>query len=233
MRPIKIAVFALSFIFLTSANNAPDPNLTTPPKAPLTAIEVVKKVKYSVVVVGAEKKGEDDKAYMSVGAGIVVAPGRIITCRHVVLNAIEVTIIVNEEKKLVGKVEAVNPDYDLALVSVEEEGTEWHTAVLSDEEPEVGEGVLAIGHPFNKYRYSVVTGIISGLERRLQLAEDSKLEGIIQTSLPLNGGNSGGPAFNMFGEVIGINCAIRDEAQCISFTVPVSQIKKFLKETVK
>lgn len=84
----------------------------------------------------------------------------------------------------------------------------------------VGETVIAIGNPLG-YSHSVTTGIVSALDRKLEFRGGVSYDELIQTDAPINPGSSGGPLLNIRGELIGINTAIRADAQNIGFAVPV------------
>ena len=87
----------------------------------------------------------------------------------------------------------------------------------------IGEPVIAVGNPFG-YSHSVSTGIVSAVHR--DLGDDNvKLADLIQTDAAINPGNSGGPLLNAYGQVIGINSAIRDDAQNIGFAIPINKLR--------
>jgi serine protease Do len=90
----------------------------------------------------------------------------------------------------------------------------------------VGETVIAVGNPFG-FANSVSTGIVSALGREVPLSGES-LTGLIQHSASINPGNSGGPLLNVNGELIGINVALREGAQNISFAINVETVKEVL-----
>lgn len=87
----------------------------------------------------------------------------------------------------------------------------------------VGETVVAIGNPMG-LQHTVTAGIVSALGRDLPIAEDLVYRGLIQTDTPINPGNSGGPLLNVNAELIGINTAIRGDAQNIGFAIPVDRV---------
>ena len=91
----------------------------------------------------------------------------------------------------------------------------------------VGETVIAIGNPLG-YQHTVTAGVVSALNRTLEIDRDSRFEGLIQTDASINPGNSGGPLLNVLGELIGINTAIRGDAQNIGFAIPVDQLRELL-----
>jgi membrane-associated protease RseP (regulator of RpoE activity) len=91
----------------------------------------------------------------------------------------------------------------------------------------VGERAIAIGNAVG-YEHTVTTGVISALGRSLEVSEDLRFEGLIQTDASINPGNSGGPLLNVRGELIGMNTAIRPKGQNIGFAIPVRQLRRRL-----
>src|SRR5262249_28501433 len=90
-----------------------------------------------------------------------------------------------------------------------------------------GETVIAIGNPLG-FRHTITTGIISALDRELSFSANVVYKGLIQTDASINPGNSGGPLLNILGELIGINTAIRGDAQNIGFAIPVDRLHELL-----
>jgi serine protease Do len=94
----------------------------------------------------------------------------------------------------------------------------------------VGEAVIAIGNPFG-YGHSVTTGVLSAKNRHIVIPSehgDVEYKGLLQTDALINPGNSGGPLINVHGDLIGINTAIRGDAQGICFAIPVDKVKECL-----
>ncbi len=158
------------------------------------------------------------------GSGFVVhEDGYIVTNAHVIksTNKLSVTFINGKE-------------YDAELISADESKDFAFLKIESDEKFNalkmgtscdlmIGETVIAVGNPFG-YSNSVTNGIVSALGRNIQVRNDFWLRGLIQTSAPINPGNSGGPLLNINGELVGINTAIRQEAQNIGFAIPVDTL---------
>ena len=92
----------------------------------------------------------------------------------------------------------------------------------------IGETVIAIGNPLG-YQHTVTAGVVSAIGRVLEFPELT-LTGLIQTDASINPGNSGGPLLNVEGELIGVNSAIRGDAQNIGFAIPVDQLRLVLPE---
>ena len=91
----------------------------------------------------------------------------------------------------------------------------------------IGEAVLAIGNPLG-YHHTLTTGVISALHRTLAFPRSVQYEDLIQTDASINPGNSGGPLLNILGELIGVNTAIRGDAENIGFAIPVDRLSAAL-----
>ena len=141
----------------------------------------------------------------SLGSGFVIdASGIIVTNNHVIADADEIIANFADGTKLKAEVVGRDPKTDLAVLKVEPE-TPLKAVELTDEEDlRVGDWVMAIGNPFG-FGGTVTVGIVSALERDINSGPYDKF---IQTDASINRGNSGGPLFNLEGEVVGINTAI-------------------------
>jgi len=152
----------------------------------------------------------------SLGSGFVYDDqGHILTNQHVVEGATQVEVDFTSGYKIYGTVIGTDLDSDLAVVKVNAPASELHPLPLGDSDKlSVGQTVIAIGNPFG-LSGTMTTGIISALGRTLDSQRDAPGGGfftagdIIQTDAAINPGNSGGPLFNLNGEVIGVNRAIR------------------------
>ena len=165
------------------------------------------------------------------GSGFIVsADGRILTNAHVVDGAQEVTVKLTDRREFKAKVVGVDRQTDVAVLKIE--ATNLPTVVMGNSaDTKVGEWVLAIGSPFG-FENSVTAGIVSAKARALP---DESLVPFIQTDVAVNPGNSGGPLFNMKGEVIGINSQIFSQTggyQGLSFAVPVEVASKVTDQLV-
>jgi serine protease Do len=154
------------------------------------------------------------------GSGFIVgADGYILTNAHVVANAADVTVKLSDRRELKAKVIGADRRTDVALLKVDATGLP--TVKLGDPgSVKPGEWVVAIGSPFG-LESSVTAGVVSATGRALP---DSSYVPFIQTDVAVNPGNSGGPLFNMAGEVIGINSQIFSHTggyQGVSFAIPI------------
>ena len=138
------------------------------------------------------------------GSGFFISSdGYIVTNRHVVQNAKTVTVTTDAGKTLEAKVVGTDPKTDLALVKVDQAG-DYPFVTLAKQMPRVGDWVVAIGNPFG-LGGTVTAGIISAEGRNIG---DGPYDRFLQIDAPINKGNSGGPTFNLKGEVVGVNTAI-------------------------
>ncbi len=175
----------------------------------------------------------------SSGSGVIIsADGYIVTNNHVVAEAAEVTVILNDKREYKAKVISTDPSSDLAVIQIKETNLPFLNFGDSDA-LRVGEWVLAVGNPFN-LESTVTAGIVSAKGRQNIIDRDSPdmnpLESFIQTDAAVNPGNSGGALVNLKGELIGINTAIYSRTGQFagySFAVPVSIVKKVSGDLIK
>jgi len=154
------------------------------------------------------------------GSGFLISPdGTILTNAHVVAEASEVTVKLTDQREFPAKVVGIDRRTDVAVLKIDT--TNLPTVKLGDpRQVKVGEWVVAIGAPFG-FDNSVTAGIVSAKGRALP---DENYVPFIQTDVAVNPGNSGGPLFNMRGEVIGINAQIYSQTggyMGLSFAVPI------------
>lgn len=171
----------------------------------------------------------------SVGSGAVIHPaGYVLTNAHVVAQASELKVVFADGSELHAEVVATLPEEDLAILRVHPpEGRRLQAARLgTSSDLMVGESVIAIGNPLG-LQHSVTTGVISAVGRELRMNQEVVFQDIIQTDAAINPGNSGGPLLNILGEVIGVNTAIRGDAQNVGFAIPVDRVKALLPELLR
>jgi Do/DeqQ family serine protease len=161
------------------------------------------------------------------GSGVIISSdGYIVTNNHVVQQANEITVTLNDNREFSAKVIGTDPDTDLALIKIE--GTGFPTLVIGDSDAlKVGEWVLAVGNPFN-LTSTVTAGIVSAKARNLG-ANNKGIESFIQTDAAINQGNSGGALINARGELVGINAMLYSNTGSYTgygFAIPVSIMKK-------
>ena len=178
-----------------------------------------------------------------VGSGFIVsADGYILTNAHVVDNASKVTVKLTDRREFDAKVIGMDERTDVAVIKIEAK----NLPVVRIGDPnklKVGEWVIAIGSPF-RFENSVTAGIVSGKSRTLPMQESAgstlgnsaSIVPFIQTDAAVNPGNSGGPLFNMNGEVVGINSQIYSNTQSyagISFAIPIDIANNIREQLVK
>ncbi len=162
-----------------------------------------------------------DKVERGTGSGFIIgSDGRLITNAHVVDGAEQVQVTLNDGQTYEGKVLGTDSFTDVAVVKIE--AKDLPTVNLGDAENLTpGEWAIAIGNPLGLDN-TVTVGIISALGRSSsQVGVPDKRVRFIQTDAAINPGNSGGPLLNSEGEVIGINTAIRADAQGLGFAIPI------------
>ncbi|HET6380648.1 MAG TPA: trypsin-like peptidase domain-containing protein [candidate division Zixibacteria bacterium] len=169
-----------------------------------------------------------------VGTGFIFdSDGWILTNRHVVRDASEVTVILNDSREFPARIVGLDTLTDLAIIKIDAEGLPTVT-IGSSEDLKQGQLAIAIGNPLGEFENTVTTGVISGLGRRIvaggSLPDDEaeRLTNLIQTDAAINQGNSGGPLIDSAGQVIGINTAVNQEAQGIGFAIPIDVAKPLM-----
>jgi S1-C subfamily serine protease len=160
------------------------------------------------------------------GSGVIFAPdGYILTNSHVVDGARQVVVTLADGHDIKGEVVGQDPDTDVAVVRISApNGTPLRAARLGDSDKlQVGQLVVAIGSPVG-LQSTVTAGIVSALHRTLPGYGGQMIEDIIQTDAAVNPGNSGGPLVDSSGAVIGINVAVVQQAQGLSFAIPINTV---------
>ncbi len=165
-----------------------------------------------------------------VGSGFVISPdGHIVTNHHVISEADEVHVVLNDGRRLSAQVRGTDPKTDLALLKVETDEPLPYVAFGDSDAAKAGDWVLAIGNPFG-LGGSVTSGIISARGRDIQ---SGPYDDYLQIDAPINRGNSGGPLFDLTGQVIGVNTAIYSPTGGnvgIGFAVPAAQAKPVVEQ---
>ncbi len=166
----------------------------------------------------------------SLGSGFVIDPsGIVITNNHVIADANEVTVILNDGQKLKAEVVGKDQKVDVAVLKVKPEKPLKAVKFGDSDKAKVGDWVLAVGNPFG-LGGSVTAGIVSARNRNI---DSGPYDNYIQTDASINKGNSGGPLFNMDGEVIGINTAILSPSGGsvgIGFATPANTVQPVVEQ---
>ncbi|MHB1343883.1 MAG: trypsin-like peptidase domain-containing protein [Thermoleophilia bacterium] len=165
----------------------------------------------------------------SEGSGVIIsADGYILTNRHVIDGAEKIEVTLFDGRSFMGTVIGSDARDDLALVKVEPD-TDLPVAPLGDsDEIRAGEWVMALGNPLG-FEYSVTVGVVSGVGRALP---STNFSNFIQTDAAIYPGNSGGPLFDLAGEVIGINTAVIPDTN-LGFAVPINAAKEILPQLLE
>jgi serine protease Do len=178
----------------------------------------------------------------SLGSGFIIHKnGYVVTNNHVVDRAREISVELADGRKLSADLISADPDADLAILRIHSE-TPLPTLDLGESSDlMIGEPVIAVGNPLG-FSHSVSTGIVSALHRDIEPrqpagadaqpvhGEEAALRDLVQTDAAINPGNSGGPLLNAYGQVIGINTAIRGDAQNIGFAIPIDRLRDLIPE---
>ena len=174
-----------------------------------------------------------DRRATSLGSGFIIsADGYVVTNNHVIEGADEIEVILHDDTRLEAELIGRDPRTDLALLKVEADTDLPHVVFGDSGLSLVGDWVMAIGNPFG-LGGTVTAGIISARGRDIN---SGPYDDYIQTDASINRGNSGGPMFNMDGEVIGINTAIFSPSGGsvgIGFAIPTSTAKPVIDQLVE
>lgn len=167
------------------------------------------------------------------GSGIIITnDGYIVTCNHVVENASEIKVVLNDDTEYSATLVGTDTRNDLAVIKVEATGLSACTLGDSDTLT-VGEEVVAIGNPLGELRGTATSGIVSALNRSVTV--ESVEMSLLQTDAAISPGNSGGGLFNASGSLVGIvNAkASSDNAEGLGFAIPVSSVKQIISDLVQ
>ena len=169
----------------------------------------------------------------ALGSGFIIdSKGIVITNNHVIKGAEDIVVRVNGDKEYKAKVIGTDPLSDVAVLQIESKEKFIAVKFGNSDKARIGDWVIAIGNPFG-LGGTVTTGIISARNRDIGL---SRYEDYIQTDASINQGNSGGPLFDMNGDVIGINTAILSPSGAsagIGFAIPSNSAKRVIDQLIK
>lgn len=225
--------------YVAAENARPEPIVVSQAQAPLPTsppattnttqvvdeesaiIAAVQKVEPSVVLILNQGRQSG-----SSGSGVIVSEdGYIVTNNHVVEGAVQLRAVFNDGREVAARLIGTYPASDLAVIKVEEAVPA--VAELGDSDSlRLGSRVIAIGSALGRFQNTVTTGIVSGLGRQL-----GGINGLIQTDASINHGNSGGPLFNLAGQIVGINTlVVRDggssgPAEGLGFSIPSNVVR--------
>jgi serine protease Do len=201
-------------------------------------VEVVRRVRDGVVNIHSERtaQGTRTEEFFSLtpsqhrvngmGTGIVIDPrGYIITNHHVVEDVHSLRIRLQDGNAYPARVLCRDSEADLALLKIEPTKPLATIPLGTSSDLMVGETVIAVGNAYG-YEHTVTVGVVSAVSRDVTLNKEISYKSLIQTDASINPGNSGGPLLNVYGELVGVNVAIRAGAQGIGFALPVDTVAK-------
>ena len=174
------------------------------------------------------------------GSGVIIADdGYIVTNNHVIANAKQINVVLDDKRRFEAELIGTDPSTDLALLKIKASNLPFAPYGNSDS-LQIGEWVLAVGNPF-ELTSTVTAGIVSAKARNINIlqgkgAQNMAVESFIQTDAAVNPGNSGGALVNLRGQLIGINTAIASNTGSYSgysFAVPVTLVKKVMDDLLK
>jgi serine protease Do len=174
--------------------------------------------------------GEGFRREGSLGSGFIIDPaGYVVTNNHVIENSDEIDVILSDGTTMPAKLIGRDTDVDLALLKIDAKAPLQAVPFANSDEAQVGEWVMAIGNPFG-LGGTVTAGIISARNRDISAGS---FDDFIQTDAAINRGNSGGPLFNLRGEVVGINTAIYSPGDSggsvgVGFSLPANLAKSVI-----
>ncbi|KAF2332432.1 Do family serine endopeptidase [Flavobacterium daemonense] len=177
--------------------------------------------------------GGQQQEQVGTGSGVIISEdGYIVTNNHVIKDASEIEITLNNKKSYKAKLIGTDSKMDIALLKIDADEKLPYTAFANSDSVKVGEWVLAVGNPYN-LTSTVTAGIVSAKARNL---DQSGIQSFIQTDAAVNPGNSGGALVNTRGELIGINTMISSMTGSYvgySFAVPSNIARKIIEDIME
>lgn len=194
-------------------------------------IAAVEQVKNAVVKIDVYKTVQGKLRPAGSGSGFIFSSdGLIFTNHHVVAGAQKIMVSLLNENEIEATLVGSDPDTDIAILKIYGQG--YSVARLGDAGLlQIGQFVIAIGNPFG-YQHTVTAGVISALGRTLQTQSGRLVDNVIQSDAALNPGNSGGPMITTSAEVVGVNTAIIQGAQGLSFSVDINTAKEIARQVI-
>lgn len=195
-------------------------------------IDAVDQVKNAVVKIDVYRKVNGKFRAAGSGSGFIFSSdGLIFTNSHVVNRADRIMVGLLNENEIEATLVGEDPDTDLAILKIYTDG--YSVARLGDaSQLQIGQFVIAIGNPYG-YQHTVTAGVVSALGRTLRTQSGRLVDNVIQSDAALNPGNSGGPMINTDAEVIGVNTAMINGAQGLSFSVDINTAKEIATQLLR
>lgn len=164
------------------------------------------------------------------GTGVLIDPrGYVVTNYHVVEKVDQIEALTSKNQRFKARVVTFDDRADLAVLKIDGRDDFPFLPLGGAGEPLLGETVIVIGNPYG-LENSVSTGIVSAVNRELKLPNGEIFDDLIQTDASINPGNSGGPLVNINGDLLGINVAIRSNAQGIGFAIPTRKVQQIVRD---
>ncbi|MDP2593753.1 MAG: Do family serine endopeptidase [bacterium] len=175
-------------------------------EAPVPSLALlIRRVSPSVVSISAPPRNKETEEKDALGSGVIISPaGYVVTNNHVIIGTKEITVVLQDGSQYMAKLVGHDDKTDLALLKIDAGEPLPFVNWGNSDKAEVGDWVVAIGNPFG-FGGTVTVGIVSALGRNIG---QGPYDHFIQIDAAINRGNSGGPTFNLAGEVIGINALI-------------------------
>ncbi|OIP51726.1 MAG: serine protease [Flavobacteriaceae bacterium CG2_30_34_30] len=176
-----------------------------------------------------------EREVVGFGSGVIISPdGYIVTNNHVIANATQIEVVLNNNQTYIAELIGTDPKTDIALLKVKADSDLPYVPFANSNQIKIGEWVLAVGNPFN-LTSTVTAGIVSAKARNLN-EFDGNPQSFIQTDAAVNRGNSGGALVNIQGELVGINTAITSQTGAFigySFAVPSNIARKVVEDILE
>ena len=177
---------------------------------------------------GQPKTPRTQQRVPSSGSGFIIEKdGRILTNNHVIRDASDITVILNDKRKFKARVVGADPSTDVAVIKIDSDGNLPVVPLGDSDDVRIGDWAVAIGNALGELSGTLTVGVISGKGRtNLSIVGGAPAyQDFLQTDASINFGNSGGPLLNIRGEAIGINTAINPSGEGIGFAIPINMAK--------
>ncbi|MFQ5655215.1 MAG: S1C family serine protease, partial [Planctomycetota bacterium] len=178
------------------------------------------------------------RGFKGEGSGVIInAHGYLLTNYHVVADSVSIRVMLPDGSTHQARVVALSEGSDLALLRIQRRdggGSAPFPFIFLGSSGDLlpGETVVALGNPYG-LQHTVSTGVVSAVNRTVQLPNGRRYHDFVQTDAAINPGNSGGALVNLSGDLIGINTAILNQGWGIAFAIPVDRVKELLAEYVR
>jgi serine protease Do len=223
--PRLILSIPVAFCASTCTGEAPKNSMRRTPivEAVQNAIPAVVNIHGQKTIEPSAATGDSGRRVNGMGTGIVIDQrGYILTNYHVIEGVRPIHVTLHDEQSFTATLVARDPYTDLAIIKISTAERLPLLKIGTSRDLMPGEPVIAIGNAYG-YHHTVTRGIISSLNRSVEVTDSQRYVDLIQTDASINPGNSGGPLLNVDGEMIGINVAVRVGADGIAFAIPVDR----------